>query len=95
MTKWTSPVGTDQHGDLGETPKTLARGTYTMQVSIESGFPGARSVLFPGNVEDPDSPHHADQFPLYRDRAFKPMPFTNADIRKYAESEITLRYTPQ
>ena len=36
---------------------------------------------------------YADQFALYRDRAFKPMPYTKADIRKYAESEITLWHT--
>jgi len=81
----------DQHGDLGEIPETVSRGTYTMQVSVEAGFPGARSVLFPGNVEDRESSHHADQFALYRDRDFKPMPCSEADIRKYAESETALK----
>jgi len=91
MTKWTRPVKMVKRGRFGEMPETVARGTYAMQVSVEPGFPGAQSVLFPGNVENAESAHHADQFALYRDRDFKPMLYTDAGIKEHSESKITLR----
>ena len=91
MTAWTRPAGTAKQGNLGKIPDTVRRGTYAMQVSVEPGFPGAESVLFPGNIEDPASPHHADQFALYRDWRFRPMPYTDADIERYTASKITLK----
>lgn len=90
MDEWTRDVGEIDYGALGRMPSTLKRGTYTFQVSVQSGFPGAESVLFPGNIQDRESPHHADQVAPYRERRFKPMLYTDAEVLDGIESTTTL-----
>jgi len=91
MTAWRRPAAPAVPGILGEMPSSVRRGTYSVQVSLEPGSPKAESVLFPGNIESSESPHHADQFALYRDWQFKPMPFAEAGIERHASAKTILR----
>jgi len=54
----------------------------------------SRAVLPPGISEDPDSPFHADQVPLWVAGTTRPAPLGRAAVEAIAASRTTLTIAP-
>ena len=55
--------------------------TYKYILEVKGRFPG-ESNIFPGNSEDPNSPHYADQISMYVNFRYKPCLYKKGDILK-------------
>ena len=89
--------GFPRHGDLG----AVDPGNYSIYGSSDFSFgsgasqrlvvemtptgPVARNAIPGGQVEDPDSPHHADEAEHWRTNQQPPLYFERADIEAHAE----------
>ena len=65
--------------------------SWLMLVAFESPLK-VFSVAPVGQSEDPASPHFADLTELFSKREPKPFPFSDEDVRKYAEKSYTLKF---
>jgi penicillin amidase len=101
----TYPIGFPRHGDLGAvdpgnfgiygtTDFTFGSGaSQRLVVEMTPTGPIARNAIPGGQVEDPDSPHHADEAEHWRKNEQPPLYFEAADIDEHAEHRI--RFDPQ
>ena len=55
--------------------------SYVQVVGFDAQGPVATGMLVYGQSTDPQSPHHADQFPLYAGKQWPVLPFTPAQIK--------------
>jgi acyl-homoserine lactone acylase PvdQ len=66
--------------------------SWMMLVKYHQGTIEAKTIVPWGNSPDPDSPHYADQAPLFANRQYKKALLTRDEIVADAESTITLEY---
>ena len=93
----TYPIGFPRHGDLGAvdpgnfsiygaTDFTYGSGaSQRLVVEMTPTGPVARNAIPGGQVEDPDSPHHADEAEHWRKNEQPPIWFEAADIDAHAQ----------
>ncbi|MBX3422268.1 MAG: penicillin acylase family protein [Pirellulaceae bacterium] len=77
-------------GDIKEGRRYCQVGTSYAMVVDFSGATRSISILPYGVSENPQSPHFADQLPLYAETKYKPAWFLPEEIRQNAESEVVL-----
>ncbi|MEZ4404376.1 MAG: penicillin acylase family protein [Kofleriaceae bacterium] len=98
------PDGFPRHGDLAAvdpgnfsiySPTSFTYGSGASQrlvVEMTPTGPVARNALPGGQVEDPDSPHHADEAELWRANQQPPLAYEKADVEAHAQRR--LRFDP-
>jgi len=71
------------HTDLTQRGyQNVAWGTsYVQTVTFDENGPVAHVLLLYGQSVDPASPHYADQLPLYSQKIWPVLPFSEADIK--------------
>lgn len=95
------PLGFPRHGDfgavdvgnfgmMGGTSFTHGSGaSQRLVVEMTADGPRAFNALPGGQVEDPESPHHADEAELWRMNVQPPLYFDQADVDAHAEARLS------
>jgi penicillin amidase len=91
LTQWLIEIPLFSEFDPACLQTHASASTYKYILEVKGRFPGEAN-LFPGNSEDPNSPHYADQILMYVDFRFKPCLYTTDDILNNLESTTTLTY---
>ena len=95
-----TPVFTGSDAFLGDSPSLSRSGynvvhgsSFIMTLAFTEQGPRAEAILSYSQSGDPESPHFADQTALYRDKAWRKILFSSAEIGEEALSVTVVRST--
>ena len=77
---------------LSESGYNVVHGSsFIMALTFTANGPEAQAILSYSQSGDPESPHFSDQTRLYKDKRWRNVHFTAADIERHTISKRTLR----
>jgi acyl-homoserine lactone acylase PvdQ len=75
--------------NVGPASRPLVDQPVRLELHPES-WDSSRAISVPGQSENPDSPHYADQVPIWSSGALIPLAFSDAAVQADAEATLTL-----